>query len=470
VTPGAGQRAVIYVRISLDKTGEALGVTRQQEACEQLAAARGWTVTQVYVENDTSASAKRPQYAAMLAAAAAGDFDVIIAWAVDRLTRSPREIEDLIDLAEAHHLMIATVAGELDLTTDQGRMVGRILGSVARGEVERKGARQKAANLQRATAGQASTAGVRTLGFEPGMGAVIPGEAAHIKAGFALFLGGASLRSIARAWAEGGFETAHGSAKWSVFAVRTVLRNPRYAGRSMHQGVEVGRGKWEALVSGDDFDLVQAILDDPARKTTPDHARRYLLPGIATCGIDGGSLLTGRTNTGVRILFCASSKHLCRAAEPIDALIEGLVIARLAMPDAPELVVDPSRRGIADLNAEAAELNKKLAELADLFADDLMTRDQFTRATTKARARLAAVTAAMADTASTNALGPFLAAAAAGPDGARADRVRGRWDAVDIDTRRAVVRTLFASIIVHGPGQGARVFDPETVAVEWARQ
>jgi site-specific DNA recombinase len=470
VTAAAGQRAVIYVRISLDKTGEALGVARQQEACEQLAAARGWTVIQVYVENDTSASAKRPQYAAMLAAAAAGDFDVIIAWAVDRLTRSPREVEDLIDLAEDHGVMVATVAGDLDLTTDQGRLVGRILGSVARGEVERKGARQKAANLQRAEAGQASTGGIRTLGFEPGMGDVIPVEAAHIREGFARFLGGSSLRSIAAEWntATPPFVTAHGG-KWTAFGVRKVLRNPRYAGRSIHQGVVVGTGKWAALVTADDFDLVQAILDDPARKTTPDTARRYLLPGLARCGVDGGDLQTGRTSTGSRTYYCANAKHLCRAAEPIDALIEGLVIARLAMPDAPELVVDPSRPGVADLHAEGAQLDAKLAQLADMLADDLMTKDQFTRATLKARARLSAVTAAMADAARTSALGPFLAAAA-GPDEGRADRVRGRWDAVDIDVRRAVVRILFASIIVHGPGRGARVFNPETVTVEWARQ
>jgi DNA invertase Pin-like site-specific DNA recombinase len=45
------------------------------------------------------------------------------------------------------------VTGDVDLSTDQGRLVARIMGAVARAEVERKGKRQKSANEQRARNG-----------------------------------------------------------------------------------------------------------------------------------------------------------------------------------------------------------------------------------------------------------------------------------------------------------------------------
>ena len=46
------------------------------------------------------------------------------------------------------------MTGDLDLSTDAARLVGRILASVARGEVERKGARQKRAQQQAAQQGR----------------------------------------------------------------------------------------------------------------------------------------------------------------------------------------------------------------------------------------------------------------------------------------------------------------------------
>jgi site-specific DNA recombinase len=39
----------------------------------------------------------------------AGTIDAIAVWRVDRLTRSPREIEDVIDLADRHGIELATV-------------------------------------------------------------------------------------------------------------------------------------------------------------------------------------------------------------------------------------------------------------------------------------------------------------------------------------------------------------------------
>jgi site-specific DNA recombinase len=90
-------RAAIYVRISADRTGAGLGVARQEEDCRPLCARLGWVVVMVFCDNDVSAySGKpRPQWDAMLAAITAGE---VACWHVDRLTRSPRELEDVIDL------------------------------------------------------------------------------------------------------------------------------------------------------------------------------------------------------------------------------------------------------------------------------------------------------------------------------------------------------------------------------------
>jgi site-specific DNA recombinase len=138
-------KAALYLRVSLDATGEHFAVERQREDCRRIAAERGWTITQEYVDNSVSASrsaTKRPAYDRMVTDFKAGHFAALICWDLDRLTRQPRQLEDWIDAAEERGLILTTANGEADLSTDGGRLFARIKASVARAEVERKSARQ----------------------------------------------------------------------------------------------------------------------------------------------------------------------------------------------------------------------------------------------------------------------------------------------------------------------------------------
>lgn len=68
----------------------------------------------------------------MMDALRAGRLDALVCWDVDRLTRTPRELEDVVDLAEHRGVALASVGGEIDLATPQGRLTARIKASVAR--------------------------------------------------------------------------------------------------------------------------------------------------------------------------------------------------------------------------------------------------------------------------------------------------------------------------------------------------
>ena len=116
----------------------------------------------------------------------------MVAWDLDRLYRQPRELEDLIDLADQKHLALATVGGDADLCTDNGRLFARIKGAVARSEVERKSARQKRANKQRAEAGRPSRSTV-PFGYRKGDdGALVlePAEAMMVRDAYSAILAG----------------------------------------------------------------------------------------------------------------------------------------------------------------------------------------------------------------------------------------------------------------------------------------
>src|SRR3954452_8583363 len=104
-------RAFVYLRQSLDRTGLGAAVDRQREDCLKLCAERGWEVVEMYVDNDVSASSRkpRPAYLRMLAAIEKGSADVLVAWHVDRLTRKLTDLEHLIELSQQTGLRIATV-------------------------------------------------------------------------------------------------------------------------------------------------------------------------------------------------------------------------------------------------------------------------------------------------------------------------------------------------------------------------
>ncbi|MBA2549620.1 MAG: recombinase family protein, partial [Nocardioidaceae bacterium] len=148
-------RAAIYARISSDD-GSALGVGRQVQDCTREAERRGWTVAETFVDNDVSASTgrKRPEYERMVKALQGGEYAALVVWDVDRLTRTPAELEDFISLADVRSVALASVGGEIDLGTPQGRLTARIKGSVARHEVEQSSRRLRRKFLERAEQGK----------------------------------------------------------------------------------------------------------------------------------------------------------------------------------------------------------------------------------------------------------------------------------------------------------------------------
>jgi hypothetical protein len=104
-------RAAVYTRISQDATGQRAGVTRQLEDCEALADRLGWEVTHRYGDNDLSAysGSTRPGFEAMLKAMADSEFGAVICWHPDRLFRSMKDLQRLIDIANGHRVQLRTV-------------------------------------------------------------------------------------------------------------------------------------------------------------------------------------------------------------------------------------------------------------------------------------------------------------------------------------------------------------------------
>jgi site-specific DNA recombinase len=447
-------RALVYVRISRDSTGEGLGVERQREACVALAEARGWDVVEVIVENDTSATkGTRPGFSRLLGMIDACAVDVVVVWAADRLVRRLVDLEDVITRCEACGVKLATVSGDLDLSTDQGRLVARILASVARGEVERKSTRQRAAYVQLAQRGRPHSGGrTRPFGYLADRVTPHPAEAPEVVEAYARLLAGGTLADIGRRWRELGTHPA----RWaSSSAVGRVLRSPRYAGLREHRGEVVGPADWPALVPEETWQAACSVLEDPQRARTP--FGHTLLGGLALCAVcDGRMEGTRRQGRDYATYRCAESRHVHRRAGEVDDYVTQVVVGRLSLEDARDLLVTDDGPDVRELSNEAAALRARLDTLAVEFADGALTPSQVRTATDRVRAKLAEVEGRLADAGRVSVLGPLIGAA-------DVDKI---WQDLALDEQRAVIDTLM-TVRLRRPGRGARYFDPETVEIKW---
>ena len=466
------KHTVLYLRQSLDRDNDEFAVDRQRQQCEKLCAERGWLIAAEYKDDDVSASNRRkprPAYERMLADVRAGRIGRIVVQVADRLYRQPRDLEDLIDLCNEHRVKLVTVTGDLDLSTDPGRMVARILGAVARGEVERKGARQKLALSQRAERGAAWWAS-RPFGYttadDPnadrkwapkGQRIVLhPAEAALLEQAYADVLAGDSLYAIAARWNEAGVSTPRGN-RWRGAQLRQLLLSERNAGLRTYQGEIVGEGDWPTIVARDVFDGVAAILGDPKRIPGRTRARVHLLSGLARCWKCGTPLKSARTG-GRDIYGCREPgcMAVARVGKPLERFITGLVVERLSQPDAVQLLDTGTGPDAVELRHRAASLRAQIDESRALYEEGVLTASELRTTRANLNAKLGEVEARLHDA---NRVRVF--------DGViGADDVAESFDALPLDRKRAVIATMLDIVVLPAGATGPR-FRPETVETTW---
>ncbi|GAC1332374.1 MAG: recombinase family protein [Mycobacteriales bacterium] len=464
--------AAVYARISSDPNDTALGVSRQIADCVALAERRGWTVGQVFTDNDVSASSgkPRPQYESMMAALGTGRLGALVVWDVDRLTRTPRELEDVVDLAEQRGVQLASVGGEIDLATPQGRLTARIKGDVAKHESEQLARRVRATMAQRAEAG--APHGRMAYGWrreqcydDQGrrMGSrdvLHPAQAEIIRRAAAAVLAGESLRAIAAGLNARGEITVNGK-RWTPTTLRLILLRERNVAQRVHRGQVIGRGDWDPVLDEDTYRRVVAILTDPARRTSPpSSAIKYLLSGLARCGVCDGPmrvLVAGNDGRQRDTYTCQRGYHVRRSRPDLDELVTGVVLARLARPDAVAVLARADDGQAQEASDKAAGIRARLDTAADSFAGGDIDAAQLARITAKLRPQL-------------DQWLQVARAASTAPDllDLAGSDIADRWDGLPLGRKRAVIDLLLDirvdRVTCRGGGAG---FDPDTIRLTW---
>lgn len=124
------KRVALYLRVSTD--GQT--TDNQRMALEAICQQRGWIVAKVYDDAGISGAkgrSSRPGLDTMLKDAGRARFDVVMAWAMDRLGRSLSDLLDTLNELETAGVGLVLHQQALDTTTPAGRMFFQVTGAFA---------------------------------------------------------------------------------------------------------------------------------------------------------------------------------------------------------------------------------------------------------------------------------------------------------------------------------------------------
>ena len=213
-----------YIRVSTDKQADR-GVSLEAQRAKVDAYAALYDLELVEVIVDAGVSAKtldRPGLARALGMLRAGKAEALLVVKLDRLTRSVRDLGELVERYFAPgKAALLSVGEQIDTRSAAGRLVLNVLASVSQWEREAIGERTAAAMAHKAACGE-YTGGDAPYGFTVVEGVLVEVEAeqAVIREARRLRDAGLSLRAIAAELDRAGIRARSGK----VFAASQVAR------------------------------------------------------------------------------------------------------------------------------------------------------------------------------------------------------------------------------------------------------
>ena len=388
-------KALIYSRVSTDaqeRDGTSLD-TQERESVDYVQS-RGWRVVECIRDTASGSTLDRPGIQRVRQLLRQGALDVVVAYAVDRLSRNQNHIGVLFDEVDQ-------AGATLDFVTEkfEDTAIGRFIlaarafvGEVEREKIAERTMRGKEARARSGKIPQGTGNGIYGYRYnrKTGHRAVLEEQASVVKRVFEQFCTGAGCSKIAKDLNEQGMP-AFGGGLWHPLTVRRMLQNETYTGRTTYRRTRVLRprghgngrvhrqvvvrpenewvdvpGATPPIISVETFSRARAILDDPARRLRGRPTKRYRLRGHVRCSACGTPMVGQALARGryryyrCRRSYAGFSEGKCDSRYVRTELLEKVVLEEVA-----KLLANPGR-----ILEEARRLNQGDADLGQLEALD----------------------------------------------------------------------------------------------------
>ena len=218
----AARQTVGYVRCSTIEQATYDGVTldAQEAKIAAYCTAMGWPMSEVIRDAGESAKTlKRPGIANLIEGVRRGEIGRVVVIKLDRITRSTRDLADLLDTFARADASLVSVSECLDTQSAAGRLVVNMLGVVAQWEREAIGERTSAALEHKRRNGLAY--GKTPFGYCREGDRLVPdlSQQRALKEAKKMHTAGASLRQIAARLESLGVKPNNGGSTWYAQSV-----------------------------------------------------------------------------------------------------------------------------------------------------------------------------------------------------------------------------------------------------------
>ena len=223
--------AGVYIRVSTeDQAREGFSLGEQEEKLLQLCKFKELDVYKVY--KDAGISAKdmehRPQFQAMLQDMKEGKINYIVAYKLDRITRSVRDLEELISVLEQYNCFLLCDRDDVNTSTANGRFFVRMLTVLSQLEIEIVSERTKFGLNGAIKSGHIP--GQRPFGYtksEDKKMIVDNATRPYVEKIFDMYLEGKSFQQIANYFKE---NNIYPKKKWHDTTIQKIIDNKIYMG------------------------------------------------------------------------------------------------------------------------------------------------------------------------------------------------------------------------------------------------
>lgn len=223
--------AGVYIRVSTeDQAREGFSLGEQKEKLLQLCSFKDLEVYKVY--KDAGISAKdmehRPQFQEMLQDMKEGKINYIVAYKLDRITRSVRDLEELISVLEQYNCFLLCDRDDVNTSTANGRFFVRMLTVLSQLEIEIVSERTKFGLNGAIKSGHIP--GQRPFGYtksEDKKMIVDNATRPYVEKIFDMYLEGKSFQQIANYFKE---NNIYPKKKWRDTTIQKIIDNKIYMG------------------------------------------------------------------------------------------------------------------------------------------------------------------------------------------------------------------------------------------------
>lgn len=398
--PSDQVRVVIYSRVSSTSQEENTSLTTQVAGCRSLASTRRWLVVHEEQEVHTGADLHgRPGLRRVRDLAREGRVDVILCYALDRLSRKQAHLAIVADECAQAGVRLEFVTEEFE-NSAVGEFIRAAKAFAAEIEREKIIERTVRGKRARAESGRPIPGRKAPYGYvwaDPVAKdrlAEHPVEGAVVRRIFSEVVAGKSLRAIAAGLADDGHPSPTGNAHWARTTLHVMLRLPTYSGemrayrqrgyrrydpeprgryRPEAEHIALPAGVAPALIAPD---LQAAAIERLERNKTLSPRRNrdpeatLLRGGLVRCGVCGNALIAVRRRANYWDYHCTNRdkgfehRRPCISAGMLDDAVWQRIEDVLTKPE----VIKAQVERLHDTDPHALELNGLDRQLESLKA------------------------------------------------------------------------------------------------------